>query len=75
MRRSVLVVLVWPGSGSQQGPQRAPVRPGTRLLRLTPAAGLDAYSVIFTNPCWTSWVVLAMASVLTLIPGSRSSFP
>ena len=37
--------------------------------------GLDAYSVIFTNPCWTSWVVLAMASVLTLIPGIRSSFP
>ena len=46
-----------------------------------PVAGIDAisrrrsHSVIFTNPCWTSWVVLAMASVLTLMPGKRSALP
>ena len=29
----------------------------------------------FTKPCCTSCVILAMASVLILIPGSTSSFP
>jgi len=38
-------------------------------------SGFAPHSVIFTNPCWTSCVVLAMASVLTLISGSRSLFP
>src|SRR6516225_436803 len=35
----------------------------------------SSHSVIFTNPCWTSCVVLAMASVLTFMSGSRSSLP
>lgn len=34
-----------------------------------------AYSVIFTNPSSLSSVSLAMASVLTLTPGSKSAFP
>lgn len=33
------------------------------------------HSVIFTNPSWTSCVVLAMAFVLTLIPGQHVSVP
>jgi len=48
---------------------------------LSAVAGIDAisrhrsHSVIFTNPCWTSCVVLAMASVLTIMPGKRSALP
>src|SRR5262249_39960819 len=34
-----------------------------------------AHSVIFTKPSLTSCGVLAMASVLTLMLGSRSAFP
>jgi len=41
----------------------------------SPPSAHAPHSVIFTNPCWTSCVVLAMASVLTLMSGSRSLFP
>ena len=45
-----------------------------RWCRLSVAAWSYS-SAIFTKPCWTSWIILAPASALTLIPGSRSSFP
>ena len=60
----------WGANSSQHG--RSAPEPAADNAWLS---ALDAYSVIFTNPCWTSWVILAPASVLTLIPGIRSSFP
>jgi hypothetical protein len=60
----------WGANSSQHG--RIAPEPAADNAWLS---ALDAYSVIFTNPCWTSWVILAPASVLTLIPGIRSSFP
>jgi hypothetical protein len=67
-----------PGSEVLPLPSRGQaVQPHSRSPSCQVSSRLWAWaysSVIFTNPCWTSWIILAPASVLTLIPGSRSSF-
>jgi len=47
----------------------------TRLSKQLAYTDYQSHSVISTNPSWASWDILAIASVFTWIPGSRSAFP